>query len=346
MKIIILFTMFLLGLTACTSIQTETLQPSLPNPASVYCVENGGTLEIRTAADGSQAGVCVFSDGSECDEWAYFKGECGASGQTSTLPVVTDETPSESSEVIGLESQPGVTVTYVGNSGFLITTSHKKILIDAVFRGIEYVYTLPEDIQNSLALAQPPFDDVDLILVSHSHRDHFDSSLVKQLLQNSPSTTFASQSRIASQYSTMANPIVFLDPEPGKPVTMDMDGVVVKAMALPHGAEQPGNIGFLITVDDVKLFYSGDVDFSQVSYDEFRGYSLPEEKIDIALVTHYYFTNNPEEQRILKEGIGARFLIPTHYYFTDPPFDRATILSNYPDAVLFNKALSSWEMPK
>jgi putative hemolysin len=49
----------------------------LPNPASVYCEEQGNRLEIRTAEDGSQSGVCVFPDGSECDEWAYYRKECG-----------------------------------------------------------------------------------------------------------------------------------------------------------------------------------------------------------------------------------------------------------------------------
>jgi len=49
----------------------------MPNPASVYCEENVGTLEVRTdEATGGQMGVCVFSDGSECDEWAYLRGEC------------------------------------------------------------------------------------------------------------------------------------------------------------------------------------------------------------------------------------------------------------------------------
>jgi len=48
----------------------------LPNPASVYCEEQGGTSEIVTAADGSQSGVCHFPDGSVCDEWAFFQGEC------------------------------------------------------------------------------------------------------------------------------------------------------------------------------------------------------------------------------------------------------------------------------
>ncbi len=63
---------------------TDTAQDKsagLANPASVNCVDKGNRLEIRTAADGSQAGVCIFPDGSECDEWAYYRGECGPGTQ-------------------------------------------------------------------------------------------------------------------------------------------------------------------------------------------------------------------------------------------------------------------------
>jgi hypothetical protein len=60
----------------------------MPNPASAYCEEQGFKLEIRTAADGSQAGYCVFPDGSECDEWAYYRGECGPSKLTADKLVI------------------------------------------------------------------------------------------------------------------------------------------------------------------------------------------------------------------------------------------------------------------
>ena len=49
----------------------------LPNPASAYCEEQGYRLEIRTDEEGNQYGVCIFPDGSECDEWAFYRGECG-----------------------------------------------------------------------------------------------------------------------------------------------------------------------------------------------------------------------------------------------------------------------------
>jgi putative hemolysin len=47
----------------------------LANPASVYCEEQGGRVDIRTDDEGNQHGVCVFSDGSEVEEWAFYRGE-------------------------------------------------------------------------------------------------------------------------------------------------------------------------------------------------------------------------------------------------------------------------------
>jgi len=47
----------------------------LPNPASQYCAEQGYELEMRTDASGT-AGYCIFPDGTECEEWAFFQGEC------------------------------------------------------------------------------------------------------------------------------------------------------------------------------------------------------------------------------------------------------------------------------
>ncbi|HBM45967.1 MAG: hypothetical protein UT05_C0001G0056 [Parcubacteria group bacterium GW2011_GWF2_38_76] len=57
-------------------VENEGNQVGIANPASVYCIDQGGRSEIRTSADGSQFGVCIFSDNSECDEWAFFRGEC------------------------------------------------------------------------------------------------------------------------------------------------------------------------------------------------------------------------------------------------------------------------------
>jgi putative hemolysin len=46
----------------------------IANPASTYCIKNNGSLEIRENENG-QYGICI-KNGKECDEWAFFRGEC------------------------------------------------------------------------------------------------------------------------------------------------------------------------------------------------------------------------------------------------------------------------------
>jgi putative hemolysin len=104
MKKIITFTIIMMALTACATPQTRTTpdpaatampQVGMPNPASVYCTQNGNKLEIHTAADGSQNGICVFPDGNMCDEWTYYRGECGLAQQKRPTPTVAVEATNE-----------------------------------------------------------------------------------------------------------------------------------------------------------------------------------------------------------------------------------------------------------
>jgi len=43
------------------------------NPASVYCVEQGGESIIKQDKDGSEYGICKFKDGKEVDEWEFYR---------------------------------------------------------------------------------------------------------------------------------------------------------------------------------------------------------------------------------------------------------------------------------
>ena len=49
---------------------------AIANPASTHCVEQGGTLEMQKDASQGEFGVCVFPDGSRCEEWRFFRNEC------------------------------------------------------------------------------------------------------------------------------------------------------------------------------------------------------------------------------------------------------------------------------
>lgn len=59
--------------TETTTEKKENTQ--MANPASVNCVDKGGKLSIVDKPEG-QVGMCTLSNGSVCEEWAYFRGEC------------------------------------------------------------------------------------------------------------------------------------------------------------------------------------------------------------------------------------------------------------------------------
>jgi len=70
------FSTFLIIMIFAAGCSSRPRKIGMPNPASVFCLENGGKLEIRTDENGGQVGYCIFEDGSECEEWAFFRGEC------------------------------------------------------------------------------------------------------------------------------------------------------------------------------------------------------------------------------------------------------------------------------
>ncbi len=44
----------------------------MANPASVYCVEQGGQLEMVTEND-QRVTYCVTKDGEKIEQWEYFR---------------------------------------------------------------------------------------------------------------------------------------------------------------------------------------------------------------------------------------------------------------------------------
>lgn len=77
----------------------------IPNPAAVHCEDQGYSYEIRTAPDGGQYGVCIFPDGSECDGWAFFRGECGPGqgGYQPLSPTQCEELANAAQQTLGVE---------------------------------------------------------------------------------------------------------------------------------------------------------------------------------------------------------------------------------------------------
>jgi putative hemolysin/predicted secreted protein len=116
----------------------------IANPASVNCVQQGGKVDIRKDATGGEVGYCVFPDKSECEEWAFMRGECkpgakpaGPTTQVSktdngktiqvavggTVVVTLEGNPGSTGYMWGLESGNDAVVKPVGDYKFTSTSN-------------------------------------------------------------------------------------------------------------------------------------------------------------------------------------------------------------------------------
>lgn len=85
---IIVGTIAVVALGAVAGCSKSSDQPApagsagIANPASQFCVSQGGTVEIVTDASGDQ-GFCNLPDGTRVDEWEYFRANGGDSSSDS-----------------------------------------------------------------------------------------------------------------------------------------------------------------------------------------------------------------------------------------------------------------------
>ena len=75
MKRLLSFLLATTALAACGSdAEPSDNSTNIANPASVFCVEQGGTVEIVDEADG-QVGYCNLPDGTRVEEFELFRSE-------------------------------------------------------------------------------------------------------------------------------------------------------------------------------------------------------------------------------------------------------------------------------
>jgi len=46
---------------------------AIANPASVFCIQSGGTELVLRDASGGEVGICVLPGGEMVEEWAFFR---------------------------------------------------------------------------------------------------------------------------------------------------------------------------------------------------------------------------------------------------------------------------------
>ena len=215
-------------------------------------------------------------------------------------------------------------IMYIANKGFLITVSNKKILIDALFGKFEADWCdVPTgEIIDKMEKGTKPFDQIDVILISHVHIDHFNAEIVLNHLGNNETAILICPRQVMQElekderYKQFSSRVMEITPEYEiGSQTIDLKGVSIKVWRLAHSSyyieneetkqkynkhENVQNLGFTIEIDHKEIFHGGDW-----AYDGTGGKTNPleDETIDLAFLSGgTYLRLYDPDNRIIDES--------------------------------------------
>ncbi len=248
-----------------------------------------------------------------------------------------------------------VDITYLANEGFLIESSGKRVLIDALFRdGIKPYLTVPADLRDNMEKAQKPFDSIDLILASHFHADHYDGRAVAEHLTHNANAVFVSTNqaieKMKTEYENFAavkDRARGLYPKEGERLTLTHRGINLQVLNVHHGRNRPiENLGLIWELGSQRFLHIGD---SMATAADFKSYEVVKDRIDFAFVPYWYFLDE-DYKKAVREFIKPRLVVLMHIpdsSTNDEYMNKvggwqkwfAQIKSEFPNAVIFEKQL-------
>jgi len=211
--------------------------------------------------------------------------------------------------ILGGASCLAVTVTWVADCGYSLQGSEVNVLIDGLL-----VYETPEERQVLMREAVAPFD-ADIILVTHSHFDHFDAGIVAANMSANWSAVLVAPRDVIRDVQDLASHLPedrfhAVAPSTREPQTVDLPDLTITVYSLPHGPDgQPRNVGYLFELDSVVFFHPGDGDINEAGT-LYESYALHEAGIDAAFLAWAMFLDAAVGD--FTSALGARYLVPTH----------------------------------
>ena len=150
-------------------------------------------------------------------------------------------------------------------------------------------------------------EDADLILITHSHYDHFSPADIAKIRKDSTKFVIPSSMKDEMEKNRI-DMYSYLCMEPGDMI--NAAGIYVRAVPAynklkPFHPRRNGWIGYVLTVADVKIYIAGDTDALK------ENTSI---ECDIAMIPiGGTYTMNPREAASFINDLKPPVVIPTHY---------------------------------
>ena len=225
---------------------------------------------------------------------------------------------------VAFEAPREAGVQYVANAGVRVDVEGRRFLIDAVFRdGIAPYATPRPEARTHLEAARGEYADVDAVLVTHWHEDHFDAKAVAAHLVNNPRAVLISSPEVVSRVHAQAPALPAdrlrgLAPEPGGVARTEVAGVTVHVLRVRHNPTRrlpEQHVAFLVGTH-TPVLHVGDAD---PAADNFAALdSLP--PVAHAVLPFWYVLDDAS-RAMVASAIRPRHIVAVHV----PPVDAGRV---------------------
>ncbi len=244
-------------------------------------------------------------------------------GLGGALAMTSAPQPSQQARRAGTsDDADGSLIIYIANEGVVLEGGGKRVVIDGMFRHLAG-YPRPSDATRAdIENARGTFADVDLVLATHYHGDHFDAMSVGAHLAANRRARFVAVRQVTETlakgytgYARIAGQVMEVTLGEGKAIELTAAGLPLKVLRLRHGNTM--NAGFLLEVGGKKVLHVGDADGDVANFDPF---DLQKAGIDFALVPYWYALDE-ESRGVIREHIAPKQVIFFHIPEDNPDDD-------------------------
>lgn len=243
---------------------------------------------------------------------------CSLPVETGNAPLSIEGTPQAS------ETKTTGQARHIGNAGLMIQQGDTKILFDPLYRnGYNNYHLVPKDVKQAVIAGQSPFDEIDAVLISHAHGDHFDAlDLIAFHAENPGALIIAPVQAIETLEVTgkvteaMRARFVPMGLEYGQdPLVVDFDGLLVEAVRIPHagGPDRRAlqNLVYRVTLEGAAtVMHMGDADPALEHFSPYEQHWDARET-GTAFAPYWFFLSN-EGVTIVDETLNATRTIGVH----------------------------------
>ena len=228
-------------------------------------------------------------------------------------------------------------VTYIANEGFLIAMGSAKVLIDALPRSKYYVN--PSDAMVAKVMEDiPPFDNVDYVLVTHDHADHFNAEMMSRFLLHHPAAQFIATPEACSKLtgdSLAGRQHAGVGLTMGEHRTIRGEKAEIMALRLEHGGDSGiNNLAFIVRSNGYTIIHVGD---ARLSYNEEYLRRVDWSSCDVDLLFIEYFDQDSQTQDIIEHLIKPKHVVLMHIPAGEEDSIRNVNGKIHPQTVVFGK---------